>query len=283
MALLHMLAEQVQPQKKSDRPHRLIVAHLDHGIRADSHQDAAIVKDVAARYHIPVVMHRIELGQHASEDRARQARYEFLRSVKEASNARAIITAHHRNDELETAILHLYRGTGRKGLSSLRSDSQVDIVRPLLPYSKKDIRDYVKQHSVAWREDSTNQDIRYMRNHIRHNILAQAPKETRGQFYQHIDTAYKINQSIDAYLINVLHVQPSSQQLQLRTVRQYPHVVRRELMAAWLRHNELRDFSRQTIERLVQACCTAKPQTEHAVISRYHMKLLPEVAILQKR
>ena len=283
MALFHMLAEQAQQQKKGDRAHRLIAAHLDHGIRGDSHQDAAMVKDVAARYHIPVVMHRIELGQHASEERSRQARYEFLRSVKQASNARAIITAHHCDDELETAILHLFRGTGRKGLSSLRSDSQADIIRPLLSFYKKDIRDYAKQHNVPWREDSTNHDVRYVRNHIRRNILGNAPTEAKERLYQHIDRAYDINQHIDAHLINILHTQAGPRFLRLQTMRQYPHVVRRELMAAWLRHNELRDFSRQTIERLVQACCTAKPQTEHAVISRYHMKLLPDVAILQKR
>lgn len=283
MALLHMLAEQAQQQKKGDRSYRLIVAHLDHGIRGDSYQDAAMVKGVAVRYRIPVVMHRVDLGQHASEDRARQARYDFLRSVKQASNARAIITAHHRDDELETAILHLRRGTGRRGLCSLRSDSQADVIRPLLPFSKKDIRDYAKRYNVPWREDSTNQDVRYMRNHIRCNMLRNAPTDAEEQFHQHIDKAHDINQHIDAHLINVLHVQPSAQQLQLKTVRRHPHVVRRELMATWLRQNELRDFSRQTIERLVQACCTAEPQTEHEVMNGYYVKLLPEVAILQKR
>ena len=283
MVLLHMLAEQVQQRKKGDKPYRLIAAHLDHGIRSDSYQEVAVVKGFAARYHVPVVTHRVELGQHASEDKSRQARYKFLRSTKQASNARAIITAHHRDDELETAVLNLYRGTGRKGLSSLRSNSQDDILRPLLPFTKRDIRRYAERHNVPWREDSTNQDARYMRNYIRHNIIRDLSTEANELLHQHIDVAHKINQHIDAYLINVLHLQSSQQHLRLSTIRQYPHVVRRELMAAWLRHNELRDFSRKTIERLVQACCTAQPQTEHEAMGRYYIKILPEVAMLQKR
>lgn len=283
MVLLHMLAEQAQQQSRGDRLHRFIVAHLDHGIRGDSHQDAAVVKELANRYHIPVVFHKVELGQHASEDQARRARYQFLRAVKQASNALAIMTAHHRDDELETALLHLRRGTGRKGLTSLRSGGQNDIIRPLLPFSKQDILGYAKKHNVPWREDNTNQDARYMRNHIRHNILKGSSEQVREQIHQHIGVVHEVNQQIDALLINALHVQLSPRHLQLSMVRKYPHPVRCELMAAWLRHNELRDFSRQTIERLVRACCTARSQTEHEVMKQYYIKILPEVVILQKR
>lgn len=280
MVLLHLLTQ--QRQERGDKSLRLIAAHLDHGMRDDSHQDSALVNEFAARHHIPIVIDRVKLGAHASEDKARRVRYEFLHSVKQASGARAIITAHHGDDELETAIINMLRGTGRKGLSSLRSGSHNDVLRPLLSYTKASLYDYASLHNVPWREDDTNRDTRYTRNHIRHAVLGNASEQDKRQLKWHIDRAHDINEQIDGYLTNVLHLQPSKNKLRLHTIRTYPHEIRRELMAAWLRHNDVRDFSRHTIERLVQVCCTADQQTRHEAVKGHHIQILPEVALLEK-
>src|SRR5665213_799396 len=117
ISLLHIL--QAQPGV------RLIVAHFDHGIREDSVEDRRLVQNVAREYRLPFVYDAGNLGVDTSEAAARQARYRFLRRVQQASGARAIVTAHHQDDLLETAILNLLRGTGRKGLTALSNRSDM--------------------------------------------------------------------------------------------------------------------------------------------------------------
>jgi tRNA(Ile)-lysidine synthase len=95
----------------------MIVAHFDHGIRPESAQDAAFVRTLAESYGLPFVTDRVELGPDASEASARQARYSFLRTLQRQYDATSIITAHHQDDLLETAIINLLRGTGRRGLT----------------------------------------------------------------------------------------------------------------------------------------------------------------------
>src|SRR4051794_19867846 len=104
MALLHYL--QTRPGIK------LTVAHFDHGIRDDSPEDRKLAQEVAKSYKLPFVYHEGRLGGEASEATARAARYDFLNKVRRSSQAQAIITAHHQDDLLETAILNMLRGTG---------------------------------------------------------------------------------------------------------------------------------------------------------------------------
>src|SRR5690606_4946866 len=113
MALLDMVAKQSRPKVS------FTVAHFDHGIRDDSHLDRRLVGEVAQRHNLPFVYERGELGAGASEALAREARYAFLRKVQHSTGARGIMTAHHHDDVVETAVLNMLRGTGRKGLSSL--------------------------------------------------------------------------------------------------------------------------------------------------------------------
>jgi tRNA(Ile)-lysidine synthetase-like protein len=230
---------------------KLTVAHFDHGIRPDSREDRVHVAALAQHYGLPFVYSEGQLGPDTSEAVARRARYDFLRQVQRAANARAIITAHHQDDMLETAVINLHRGTGRKGLSSLKS---IDgIKRPLLHLPKADLKQYADQHGLKWREDSTNQQTKYLRNRIRHHVLARATPEQRQRLLELIERQHELNQAIDQELINLLHQQPSRQQLDRHSFIMLPHDLSRELLAAWLRHNGITNFDRRAIERLVRA------------------------------
>lgn len=160
---------------------RLVVAHVDHGIRERSHEDAAFVRTCAKMYNIPFEMIRLELGAGASEERARDGRWEFLRRVKAAYGADAIVTAHHADDVVETMIINLMRGTGWRGLASLHETDEIK--RPLLQMRKRTIVEYAHEHGLEWREDETNADTRYLRNHIRHHIMPSVTDEQREKFF----------------------------------------------------------------------------------------------------
>lgn len=168
VVLLHMLVH--------ERPNNeLIVAHFDHGIRAESADDAAFVRQLADGYGLPFVSRREELGPNASEELARHRRYAFLRSVAKKHHAK-IMTAHHADDVVETIAINLTRGTGWRGLAVLNSG---DIERPLFNYTKADLIAYAKRHKLEWREDATNQDTKYLRNDLRQRLTALDPDNHR--------------------------------------------------------------------------------------------------------
>ncbi len=235
---------------------KLIIAHFDHGIRPDSAEDRKLVERTARLYGLPFFYAQGKLGPQASEALAREARYAFLRKVQSEQGAEAIITAHHQDDMLETAIMNLLRGTGRRGLSSLKS--RRELVRPLLNWSKRDVLAYAEEHDLVWAEDSTNTDERYLRNYIRHNILSRFTKEGRTSLLTHMKQASKVNEEIDELLDKDLEEQPAKDELNRSWYLQLPYAVAREMMAAWLRRNGIMQFDRHMIERLVVAAKTAR-------------------------
>lgn len=246
-ALLHALHG--QPGLK------LIVAHFDHGIREDSGEDRAFVQRLAGGYSLPFVYDEGQLGPGAGEAAARAARYGFLRKTQTAASAQAIITAHHQDDVLETAIINLLRGTGRKGLSSL--SNRPDMLRPLLGVAKHDLITYGEANGLTWREDSTNQDTNYLRNYVRHRLLPRFAVKDRAKLVSILTRSAMTNQALDDLLAVSLRAQPIAGSLDRQWFTALPHAVSREFMAAWLRAYGIRDFDTKTLERLVVAAKTA--------------------------
>lgn len=147
----------------------LVVAHLDHGIRSDSAADARFVGGLAEKYGLIFELQTVALGKGASEEAGRSVRYKFLDTLKRKYDADAIVTAHHADDVVETVVLNLSRGTGWRGLCSLRSSMEVK--RPILNIYKKEIIEYAADNHLEWCEDSTNHQDDYVRNRIRHHVI----------------------------------------------------------------------------------------------------------------
>ncbi|MGB4759620.1 MAG: tRNA lysidine(34) synthetase TilS [Candidatus Saccharimonadales bacterium] len=242
MVLLHILHSQYGGEQDM---YQFVVAHYDHGIRPDSMVDASLVENTARSLGLAYEGGQGYLGENASEALAREKRYDFLRGVQQRVHANAIITAHQQDDVLETAIMNLLRGTGRKGLTSLASTGM--LVRPLLDITKQDILVYAKSHNVAWREDNTNQDTAYTRNRIRHTILAKFKEKDRRKLLEIIDKQRSINQQIDDAVTRVIPL--DAVELSRAVIVQVPYAVSCELLASWLRAHGL-EFDQKTIHRL---------------------------------
>lgn len=169
MVVLDILAQRLPKAE-------IIVAHFDHGIRANSSEDAEFVQRRAKEYGIEVVVGRGELGESASEEKARKARYEFLRQVATKAGGE-IYTAHHLDDLVGSVAINLIRGTGWRGLAVLNT---AGIRRPFLddysklgferPPDKKDLLRYAGEHNVRFREDQTNSCDEYLRNRLYHQM-----------------------------------------------------------------------------------------------------------------
>lgn len=264
VALLHMLVRQSlvisrQPSVKTENRTQktkdgvqFMVAHFDHGMRTDSKEDRQFVQRLTKKYGLPFMYDEGGLGEGASEAAARRVRYEFLDRARKAAGARAIITAHHQDDVLETAVINLIRGTGRRGLSSLKSTD--DIVRPLLHLPKRDLITYARTQRLEWNEDSTNQDTAYLRNHIRHNLLNRLSENDRRRLLAIIKKVHKFNEKIDNELANVL--QGQDLYMERKGFIMFPYAVAREVMAAWLRRQGITDYDKKMLERLVVAAKT---------------------------
>lgn len=160
----------------------MIVAHVDHGVRSDSHRDERFVRDVAAHYGVPFVSTSLRLGASASEEVARTARYAWFDTLRHEYDSPAVVTAHHQDDVLETMVINMVRGTGWRGLCSLRDTTERR--RPLLAMSKAEIVEYAHRHGLSWREDSTNETLHYLRNRIRHQVLPRLSAVQRRQFIE---------------------------------------------------------------------------------------------------
>lgn len=156
------------------------VAHFDHGIRAESAADARFVAGLARRYNVPYVTRREELGLAASEDMARQRRYQFLFDAAARWGGR-VTTAHHQDDVIETMALNLRRGTRWRGLAVM-GDQRIE--RPLLEWTKQDIYDYALRHRLEWVEDATNQSDAYLRNQLRRQLQVGLTDQQRAALGQ---------------------------------------------------------------------------------------------------
>lgn len=106
---------------------------------------------------------------------ARELRYNWFKTLKAERGFNYILTAHHANDNVETIFVNLIRGTGIKGLQGI-PEKQNDVVRPLLFATKDEIREYADKQSLLFREDSSNQEVKYKRNFIRHQIIPELKK-----------------------------------------------------------------------------------------------------------
>lgn len=173
--------------------YEMIVGHFDHGMRQSSRADSDFVHDLAMALSVKFVPGRAHLYG-ASEAAARFARYTWLEEIRSNLGANAVVTAHHRDDLVETSLLNLARGSGRTGLTPM---NEGPILRPLIKLSRADLRAYLIESKVDWKEDETNADITNPRNFIRHELLPLATPEWTRSYLKNITKLAILNKKID--------------------------------------------------------------------------------------
>jgi len=249
-----VLLDMLQQTDKYD----LVVAHFDHGIRPDSAADARFVAGLAKLRGLLFVSKREELGVKASEDQARRARYDFL--FQEAHRLQATIaTAHHLDDVVETIAINTIRGTGWRGLAVL---DRAGVVRPLLKYSKAEIRSYALEHRLEWVEDSTNASTNYLRNRVRQSIAASDILiAIKLQLRNLRDRQCNIRRRVEDESRLLLPSSPYSRYF-FTTIDAF---VARELLQYIVTIKVGTGLTRPQLDRALLAIKTAKPRTEYDI------------------
>lgn len=156
----------------------VVCAHYNHGLRgAESDRDEEFVRGLAERLGLECVVGRGDVAAYAREQgmgieaAARELRYRFLHEAAGRSGCSRIATGHNANDNAETVLFHLLRGSGAAGLSGIRPVRSDGVIRPLLSVTRRELEDYLRERGVPHVEDSTNADEGYARNALRRRVL----------------------------------------------------------------------------------------------------------------
>ena len=180
VALIHLLS---QARMRFDLT--LFAAHVDHGIRPESAEDAEFCRSLCAKLDIPFHLVRVDVPamaerNHAGiETEARRLRLIQLERLRDQTGSELIVTAHHMDDQAETVLMHLARGAGGKGVCGMRELSG-GFYRPLLHYRKADLEEYLRRCGYPWREDATNHIDDNPRNAIRLHVIPELEKSYPG-------------------------------------------------------------------------------------------------------
>lgn len=165
------------------------LAHCNFNLRdKESDSDEDFVKAMGQELDVQVFTQGFNTQKFASENgvsiqmAARDLRYEWFEQLRVQEGFDYVLTAHHANDDLETFLINLVRGTGLEGLTGIKTENN-RIIRPFLKFSRKDIKSYAEEHKISWREDSSNSSKKYIRNRIRLDLVPLL-EELNPQFLQ---------------------------------------------------------------------------------------------------
>lgn len=153
------------------------VAHCNFGLRGEeSEAETSFVKATMQKAKISCFIRHFDTYAYAKEKKistqmaARDLRYTWFQDLARTENFEYILTAHHANDTAETFLINLSRGTGIQGLTGIPQQHK-NVVRPLLSFSRKQVKEYALANAIAWKEDSSNTTDAYLRNHLRHHAI----------------------------------------------------------------------------------------------------------------
>lgn len=188
LALLHILNK-----IKDDFSLELAVAHVHHGLRGeDADKDAKFVEGICRDWQIPFYIKKADVRKLASkwglseEEAGRKVRYDFFEQILKEIKGQKIALAHHRDDQAETILYNLIRGTGLKGLQGMKPVREGKIIRPLLQVSRQQIEAYCRENNLEYRIDLTNEENIYTRNRIRNVLIPYIQENFNPNFSENL-------------------------------------------------------------------------------------------------
>lgn len=255
----------------------LTVAHFNHGLRgSESDRDEQFVRQVADRLGVPLVVERnsdpLDRDSGNIEERARLKRYEFFHRSAEERGSGKIALGHTANDQAETVLLWLLRGTGRKGLGGMPPVRE-GIVRPFIDTERSDIVEYLTEGGIAWVEDGSNQEPAFTRNRIRHRLIPQIQEEFEPQVVPLLSSTAELLRDEESWLeqITQTHFQALAKEADgervafaIDTLASLPKALQRRLTRYALEsvQGSLRKIGRDHVEAVLALIYSDSPHAE---------------------
>lgn len=243
MAMLDILAH----ARKNHNFH-ITAAYLNHGIRPKSEisKDLTAIRTLCKRHRIRLITGKADVPTLANrtksslETAARDARFAFLKATARKIRATAVATAHTRDDQAETLLMRLMRGTGPDGLAGilpLSTREGMRLVRPVLDCSKAELREHLERQRIAWNEDSTNTNLAHFRNQIRHTLLPMLERISSPGVPARIAQLASLMADDAEWLAGIVKKELADEKdgrLNLATLLGKPVALQRRLVRSWL-------------------------------------------------
>ena len=241
---------------------RLAAFHLHHGLRgAEADRDEAFVKRLCDAWQVPFYSAHVDAAAYgrergiSEEEAGRELRYSHLEALADRLSFGKIAVAHHREDQAETVVFHLFRGTGLKGMGGIRP-VRGKIIRPLLECSRQEIEGYLRENGISWCEDSTNSENTYKRNRIRNELLPWAGQYLNERASEHAAQFARFAAQADAYFeaqAEMILEAENRAAVSVRTFDSQPEILKGYLVRAMIR--QAGGSARNLTERHIQAVC----------------------------
>lgn len=241
---------------------KLIVCHLNHGLRGKaSSLDAQFVKRLATRWDLDYIQKKVDVSalakttQHSLETAAREARYQFFCEVAEETKCDMLLLGHHADDQVETFLFRLLRGSGVAGLSAMQVHTMrrgLHVVRPLLHMWRKEIDSYLSAIHQHYREDSTNIELHHTRNRVRLKIIPALEKwfgrDVRSALWRTVDILAAEDEWLETLCQDVLPQNTLPEQLPVAFLKGQPVAKQRRILRLWLKTQNASNIGYREIE-----------------------------------
>lgn len=248
----------------------LVVCHLNHALRGRvSGQDAAFVKRLAQRLAYRHETQRVDVKAAAKANKvsievaARRARHDFFAKLAKTQKCRRLFLAHHADDQVETVLINLFRGSGLRGLAGMRASAthtiggvEVEFLRPLLEVWRADVDDYLEQWQIKYREDASNESHFALRNRIRHRLLPEIEqvfeRDVRGAVRRMARVAGAENAALEDLIeADYPRLCEKGGHLPVATLRSLPQALQARVIRQWLNNNAIPGTGYREVEAIL--------------------------------
>jgi tRNA(Ile)-lysidine synthase len=264
VALIHALA-----QLKRRFGYQLAAAHMNHGLRgAEANRDEDFARELCRELGLNLYVERAEAlspGKSNLEERAREARYEFLHRSANSIGAKRIALAHHADDQAETVLLRLLRGSGVAGLGAMAEEGPGRLFRPLLKVKRDTIVEFLDAIGAVWVHDSTNDSPAFLRNRVRHELMPMLERDYVAGLRDRLNAFAEEIRSVDDYLASAARAEADARRqdkaLNLAGFCTLPEALARGVVREFMRERlgNLRRITRAHVDQALQLCRCGGP------------------------
>ena len=260
------------------------VAHVNHQLRGrESDRDERFVHDLCARWGLAFEGARVDTRAEARrrresiEEAARRLRYVFFRQAAREHRIKKILVAHNRNDQAETFLMRLFRGSGRRGLGGMKMVSELPVVgatelliRPLLRISRVEVLEYLRQNRISFRRDLTNEKDQFFRNRIRNRLIPLIEKQFQPAAVEVIARSAEILADEDLVLEKSIRCAGRGSRLPRTKLFKLPEGLRGRALSRWLVARGCPSPSWERTEALLRAISASKTGVRRIQFSGGH-------------
>ena len=248
----------------------LAVAHVNYNLRGDdSQKDKELVRKLAQKNNLKIFVKNVRVAKkNISENYLRNLRYDFFEKIRSKNNFDFIAVAHNADDQVETFLMRIVRGSGLSGLSAMKFKNNF-IIRPLLATSRQEIIDYLKKNKIKYRIDKTNKKNFFFRNKIRNKLIPQLEKNFNPSVRETIlNSLYSISEDSDFLENSAEKYFQKTKDLKINDLKKlHPAILRRVLRKHLeIKRGDLKNINMHNIEEIIKIIKSTKSKNQVVIV-----------------